>query len=44
MQGTDDGETSVEDRLPHRAMDGFGAFIVGCHVFGSVRGDWPDES
>jgi dihydrofolate reductase len=44
MQGQDDGETGVDDCFARRAMDGFGAFILGRNMFGPVRGDWPDDS
>jgi dihydrofolate reductase len=44
MQGKDDGETGVDDSFARRAMDGFGAFILGRNMFGPVRGDWPDQS
>jgi len=44
MQGKDDGETGVDDRFARRAMDGFGAFILGRNMFGPVRGEWPDDS
>jgi dihydrofolate reductase len=44
MIGKDDGETGVDDGFARRAMDGFGAFILGRNMFGPVRGDWPDDS
>lgn len=43
MQGKDDGETGVDDDFARRAMDGFGAFILGRNMFGPIRGEWPDE-
>jgi dihydrofolate reductase len=43
MQGKDDGDTGADDRFARRAMDGFGAFILGRNMFGPVRGDWPDD-
>ncbi|MBS0539050.1 MAG: dihydrofolate reductase [Proteobacteria bacterium] len=43
MQGKDDGETGVDDDFGRRAMDGFGAFILGRNMFGPVRGPWPDD-
>lgn len=42
-----EGESSaggVDDEFAHRAMDNFGAFILGRNMFGPVRGAWPDES
>lgn len=43
MQGKDDGDSGVDDQFARRAMDGFGAFILGRNMFGPVRGDWPDD-
>lgn len=34
----------VDDQFAHRAMDNFGAFILGRKMFGPVRGPWPDDS
>jgi dihydrofolate reductase len=43
-----EGETGdsegVDEKYAFRAMDGFGAFILGRNMFGPIRGDWPDES
>ena len=43
MQGKKDGETGVDDMFARRAMEGFGAFILGRNMFGPVRGEWPDD-
>lgn len=43
MLGQDGGETGVDDGFARRAMDGFGAFILGRNMFGPIRGDWPDD-
>jgi dihydrofolate reductase len=43
MQGKDDGSTDTDDMFAHRAMDNFGAFILGRNMFGPVRGPWPDD-
>jgi dihydrofolate reductase len=43
MQGKDDGATGVDNDFAHRAMDGFGAFILGRNMFGPIRGEWTDE-
>ena len=43
MQGKEDGETGLDDRFARRAMEGFGAFILGRNMFGPVRGEWPDD-
>ena len=32
------------DDFADRAMDNFGAFILGRNMFGPVRGAWPDTS
>src|SRR5579871_2360983 len=34
----------IDDVFARRAMDNFGAFILGRNMFGPVRGPWPDES
>jgi dihydrofolate reductase len=44
MQGKDGGSTGVDDAFAHRAMENFGAFILGRNMFGPVRGPWPDDS
>jgi dihydrofolate reductase len=43
MIGKDDGETGPDDSFAKRAMDGFGAFILGRNMFGPIRGEWPDD-
>ncbi|MDE2362874.1 MAG: dihydrofolate reductase [Hyphomicrobiales bacterium] len=43
MVGQEGGETGVDDGFAQRAMQGFGAFILGRNMFGPVRGDWPDD-
>jgi dihydrofolate reductase len=44
MIGLDGGSEGVDQDYAHRAMDGFGAFILGRNMFGPIRGPWPDES
>ena len=44
MQGKDGGTSGPDDAFARRAMEGFGAFILGRNMFGPVRGDWPDEA
>jgi len=44
MLEKEDGETGLDDKFAARAMDGFGAFILGRNMFGPVRGEWPDDS
>jgi dihydrofolate reductase len=43
MIGKADGESGPDDDFARRAMDGFGAFILGRNMFGPVRGEWPDD-
>jgi dihydrofolate reductase len=43
MLGKEGGETGVDNEFGRRAMEGFGAFILGRNMFGPVRGEWPDE-
>ena len=38
------GETGVDDGFVARSFDNVGAWILGRHMFGPVRGPWPDES
>jgi dihydrofolate reductase len=44
MVGQDGGSEGVDQAYAHRAMDGFGAFILGRNMFGPIRGPWPDDS
>ena len=42
--GQDDGTAGgVDDEFAHRAMDNFGAFILGRNMFGPVRGPWLND-
>ena len=34
----------IDDVFAFRAMENFGAFILGRNMFGPVRGPWPDDS
>jgi dihydrofolate reductase len=43
MIGKEGGDTGLDDRFAGRAMEGFGAFILGRNMFGPVRGEWPDD-
>ena len=43
MLGKEDGETGLDDKFARRAMEGFGAFILGRNMFGPIRGHWPDD-
>jgi dihydrofolate reductase len=43
MLGKEGGETGADDTFARRAMDGFGAFILGRNMFGPIRGEWPDD-
>ena len=44
MTGQDGGSDGVDEAYAQRAMDGFGAFILGRNMFGPIRGPWSDES
>ena len=43
MVGQEGGDTGPDDRFAQRAMEGFGAFILGRNMFGPIRGEWPDD-
>ena len=43
MLGQEGGDTGPDDAFARRAMDGYGAFILGRNMFGPVRGEWPDD-
>src|SRR6476619_5962819 len=44
MQGQEGGETGIDEDFAAKSMTGMGAWILGRHMFGPVRGPWPDES
>src|SRR6266550_3844181 len=44
MHGQEGGSMDVDDEFARRAMENFGAFILGRNMFGPVRGPWPDSS
>ena len=44
MQGSDTGETNIDDEFAAKGFDRIGASIMGRNMFGPVRGPWPDES
>ena len=44
MQGKDDGETGVDNRIAEQGFEGIGAWILGRNMFGPVRGPWLDDS
>ena len=37
------GSEGIDESYAHRAMDGFGAFILGRNMFGPIRGPWTDD-
>lgn len=39
-----DGTTGIDDDFAARGFRNVGAWILGRHMFGPVRGPWPDES
>ncbi len=44
MHGQEGGSVDADDKFARRAMENFGAFILGRNMFGPVRGPWPDSS
>jgi dihydrofolate reductase len=44
MLGKEGVSIDVDDAYARRAMENFGAFILGRNMFGPVRGPWPDDS
>jgi dihydrofolate reductase len=44
MLGEDGGSEGVDNDFASRFHDNVGATIMGRHMFGPVRGPWPDES
>ncbi len=45
MVGQEGGSVGdIDDLFASRAMENFGAFILGRNMFGPVRGPWPDDS
>ena len=43
MIGREGGSDGVDQAYAHRAMDGFGAFILGRNMFAPSRGPWTDD-
>ena len=43
MIGQDGGSDGVDQAYAQRAMDGFGAFILGRNMFAPSRGPWTDD-
>lgn len=44
MHGEEGGVVDADDEFARRAMENFGAFILGRNMFGPVRGEWKDNS
>lgn len=44
MTGQPGGSTGTDDGFAQRSFGNIGAWIMGRHMFGPVRGPWPDES
>jgi dihydrofolate reductase len=44
MHGQEGGVVDTDDEFAFKAMDNFGAFILGRNMFGPIRGPWPDDS
>jgi dihydrofolate reductase len=43
MIGQEGGSEGLDQAYAQRAMDGFGAFILGRNMFAPSRGPWPDD-
>ena len=43
MIGKEGGSEGTDHTFAHRAMDNFGAFILGRNMFGPSRGPWPND-
>jgi dihydrofolate reductase len=43
MHGQEGGAVDLDDEFARRAMENFGAFILGRNMFGPVRGPWLDN-
>lgn len=44
MTGGEGGSTGPDDQFARDSFAHIGAWIMGRHMFGPVRGPWPDES
>jgi dihydrofolate reductase len=44
MHGLGEGEKGIDNDMALQGFDNIGAWILGRHMFGPVRGPWPDES
>src|SRR5579864_6645808 len=44
MHGQEGGVVDTDDEFARRALENFGAFILGRNMFGPLRGPWPDHS
>ena len=44
LTGKEGGITGIDDDFAARSFENIGAWIIGRHMFGPVRGPWPDES
>ncbi len=44
MHGQQGGSIDTDDEFARRAMENFGAFILGRNMFGPIRGPWIDDS
>ena len=43
MHGQEGGVVDTDDEFARRAMENYGAFILGRNMFGPVRGAWQDN-
>ncbi len=43
MIGAEGGAEGIDNDLAYKAMDGFGAYILGRNMFAHSRGEWTDD-
>src|SRR5579872_3007693 len=41
--GAEGGTTGIDDDFAARGFENIGAWILGRHMFGPIRGPWPDD-
>ena len=44
LYGSEGGDTGIDEDFAARGFANIGAWILGRHMFGPIRGPWPDES
>ena len=44
VMGSDGGATGIDDDFVARGFENVGAWVLGRHMFGPIRGPWPDQA